>query len=211
MAKKTTQPERSDARRLYRLSLWSPVLLIVGLVIFAPFVVPYLLFSGFRSRHAFVRWHAGQWTVLTLVAVLCVVMGLGSDTCLVMIAIGGWYLGNFFGLRQANRGDCWLWRWWDDAADLPRPWAVAPDAAAPAAPAPSTTPAETLPSPALAAPMPTVPAEPHAAFSQGWSLALQGQRDEAVDCFLAAFRDGPPELRRRAVAELEQLGEVETF
>jgi hypothetical protein len=32
-----------------------------------------------------------------------------------------------------------------------------------------------------------------------------------VAYFLAAFRDGPPELRHSAVAELEELGEVETL
>ena len=76
---------------------------------------------------------------------------------------------------------------------------------------PSATPADKLPGPVPVAPTPTAPAEPHAAFAQGRSLILQGQQDKAVACFLAAFRDGPPNLRRRALAELEKLGEVEVF
>jgi hypothetical protein len=206
MTKKEIQPERSDARRLYRLSLWSPVLLITGLVILAPLVLFYYLFTGRRSRYAFVRWHTAQWIMLTLVTALFGVISWDSGICWILIAIGGWYLGNYAGLRQVNRGNCWLWRWWDDAADLPRPWASAPDTAAVTA-----APTVTLPSPAPAVLTPTEPAEPHAAFARGQSFALQGQRDEAVTCFLAAFRGGPPDLRRRAVAELEKLGEVEVF
>jgi ligand-binding sensor domain-containing protein len=74
-------------------------------------------------------------------------------------------------------------------------------------------PALPLPSPDLAAHPPLqddVPADPHAAFERGRALLNQGQREAAVAHFLAVFRDGPPDLRRRALAELEKLGEVET-
>jgi hypothetical protein len=56
-----------------------------------------------------------------------------------------------------------------------------------------------------------VSAEPHLAFDWGRALLSQGQQATASACFLAAFRDGPPELRHRALNELEKLGEVETF
>jgi hypothetical protein len=206
------QAERRRARVLYRLSLWSPLLLVLGLVVLAPLVIPYLLFTGYRSRHAFVSWHTAQWTLLTLVALCVGVTGWRSDVWLIPIAFAGWWLGNFIALRQVNRGECWLWRWEDEAADLPRAWAVTLDAApAPAASAPSTTPAETLPSPVPAAPASAVPGEAQAAFAQGMDWARQGQQDQAAACFLTAFREGSSYLRRRAVAELDKLGEVETF
>lgn len=211
-ADKEAQAERNAARQLYRLSLWSPLLSVMGLVVFAPLAIPYLLFTGYRSRHAFVRWHTAQWTLLTLVAFFVAVPALMSDLTLFVVALGGWYLGNLIGSRQVNRGECWLWRWWNDAAELPRPWAVAPDAAlAPTASAPLVTPGETLPSPIRAEPVPAVRAEAQAAFAQGMTLARQGQQGEAVACFLTAFREGSLLLRRRAVRELEKLGEVETF
>ncbi len=211
-ADKEAQAERNAARQLYRLSLWSPLLSVMGLVVFAPLVIPYLLFTGYRSRHAFVRWHTAQWTLLTLVAFFVAVPALMSDLTLFVVALGGWYLGNLIGSRQVNRGACWLWLWWDDTAELPRPWAVAPEAAlAPAASAPTATPAETLPSPIRAEPVPAVRAEAQTAFAEGMALARQGQQDKAVACFMTVYREGPSFLRRRAAQELEKLGEVETF
>lgn len=206
-AQREAQAERNAARELYRVSLWSPLLTVLAFL-----AIPYLLFTGYRSRHPFVRWHTTQWILLTLVGLFVGVIGLGSDLCLSVIAVGGWYLGNLIGARQANRGDCWLWRWLYDTAELPRPWAVTPDAApATAVSAPSTTPTETLPSPVPAMPASAAPAQAQAAFAQGIDLARQGQQDKAVACFITAFRDGPPYVRRRAVQELEKLGEVEVF
>ncbi len=209
-ATKQAQAERGAARRLYLVSLWTP-LLILGLPCLGPIFL-ILFLSGLTSSHPFTRWHTVQWTLLTMVAASLGVFGWNFGGYLILTAIGGWYLGNFIGWRQVNRGDCWLWRWWDNAADLPRTWALASDAA-PAAEAamPSTASADKLPVPVPVAPMPTATAEPHAAFAQGRALVLQGQQDEAVAYFLAAFRDGPPNLRRRAVAELEKLSEVEVF
>ena len=54
-------------------------------------------------------------------------------------------------------------------------------------------------------------ADPNAAFEKGLHLLRTGEQTQAADCFLAAFRTGPPDLRRRALAELEKLGKVETF
>ncbi len=55
-----------------------------------------------------------------------------------------------------------------------------------------------------------IPADPNTAFEFGQSLLLSGQRAEAKACFMQVFRTGSPELRQRAVAELEKLGEVES-
>jgi hypothetical protein len=49
-----------------------------------------------------------------------------------------------------------------------------------------------------------------AAFEQGQSLLSEGKRAEAKACFMQASRTGSPDLRQRAVAELEKLGEVES-
>ncbi len=209
-ATKQAQAERGAARRLYLVSLWTPFLILGSPCLGPIFLILFL--SGLTSSHPFTRWHTVQWTLLTMVAASFGVFGWNFNGLLILTAIGGWYLGNFIGWQQVNRGDCWLWKLWNDAAELPRPWALAPDAASVAEAAmPSATPADKLPGPVPVAPMPTVPAEPHAAFAQGRSLVLQGQQGEAVASFLTAFRDGPPNLRRRALAELEKLGEVEVF
>ena len=42
-------------------------------------------------------------------------------------------------------------------------------------------------------------------------LLSADKQTKAIDCFMTAFRAGPPDLRSRALAELEKLGEVETF
>jgi hypothetical protein len=67
--------------------------------------------------------------------------------------------------------------------------------------------------PAAAEPAPpfSAPPDPQAAFELGLTFTDQERRAEAITCFLAAFRAGPPDLRRQAVAELEKLGEVDTF
>jgi hypothetical protein len=67
---------------------------------------------------------------------------------------------------------------------------------------PAAAPIETAPRPA---------ADPNAALEGGLRLLSVGKQTEATACFLAAFRAGPADLRRRAVAELEKLGEVETL
>ena len=54
-------------------------------------------------------------------------------------------------------------------------------------------------------------ADPNAAFEEGSRLLGEGERAEATARFLVAFHNGPPALRRRAVVELEELGEVEVF
>lgn len=198
------QAERNGARWLYLLSLCSPLLVVsvlwLGpLAFLLPLAILYLLFSGLFSRHAFVRWHAGQWALLTLSAAL-VGASYWSDygECAGLIAIGGWYIGNLIGLRQASRGECWLWKRIVPSAELPRPWPKPETSAAPTVSVPSTAPNVS-------------PADSQAAIEQGRSLLGQDKRPEAVACFLCAFRDGPPDLRRRALTELEKLGEVETF
>jgi hypothetical protein len=203
--------ERNGAYWLYLLSLCSPLLVVSALglgplAFLLPLAILYLLFSGLFSRHAFVRWHAGQWTLLTLLAALVALISLtlyrsdysAGGGCGGLIAIGGWYIGNLMGLRQASRGECWLWKWIVPSAELPRPWPKPETSAAPTVGVPSTAPNVSS-------------ADPQAAIEQGRSLLDQGKRPEAVACFLSAFRDGPPDLRRRALAELDKLGEVETF
>ena len=226
--------ERDEARRLYLLSLWSPLLILVGsclgpVVLVLPLVVILLLFVGFRSRYAFARWHTGQWAVLTLPPVMVNSLWFFSDVyisssviaCLVLTFIGGWYLGNIVGLSQANRGQCWLWRWLDSSAELPRPWALTGQApAGPPASVPSTpagaaglAPTAVYPGPDMLPAMRAgnAPADPEAVLGRGQSLLAQGRRAEAVGCFLTVFRSGPPTLRQTAVEELEKLGEVEMF
>ncbi len=206
-ATKQAQAERGVARRLYLLSLWTP-LLILGSPCLGP-VFLILFLSGLTSSHPFARWHAKQWALLTFAACSLFIMGIVSSNSICMtllVSVGGWYLGNVIGLQQTYRGDCWLWRWRVPSAELPRPWAAAQDAPpAPTVSKPLTAPGETV------APVSQVPADPHAAFAQGRSLVLKGQQTKAVTFFLTAFRHGPSHLRRRAINELEKLGEVEMF
>ena len=117
-----------------------------------------------------------------------------------------WLFGSLWGLRQVRSGDCWLMRLRGESKELPRPWAV--PAPAPAV-APVTAPVST-PAPATTpAPVFSVPTDPQAAFESGQSLVSQGKRKEAIECFMFVFRNGTPDLRQRAIVELEKLGEVE--
>ena len=71
-------------------------------------------------------------------------------------------------------------------------------------------PLESHQSPAPVGPPLEVPTDPQAAFDLGQSLLLEGKRAEAKACFMQAFRTGVPDLRQRAINELEKLGEVES-
>lgn len=206
MTPEQVEAERGGARRLYLLCLWSPLIIPVSAcagpaALLVPLIVIGLVIAGFFSKHDFVRWHASQWTLLTLPAALLFFWSINSifnsyyygsfwgNPWFFIIVLGGWYVGNIVGFRQANRGQCWLWDRLALAAELPRPWAVSP-----------TAPAES-----------SMSADSYTALEQGRKLLEANKRAEAVASFMAAFRDGSPDLRRLAVAELEKLGEVETF
>jgi len=219
MDTKEANAERDNARQPYLLSLQLPLrlLLLVVLMWSKPgqkiLSLPAAVFSNFRSQYAFVRWHALQWTLLTAVAALLVLRSnaladtFSGSAGWWLIGLAGWYVGNAVGLWQANRGRCWLWKWFVQDAELPRPWAVLSPASAPSiASAEKSTSSIALADSPLA-----VPDQPRLAFEKGRELATAGRKAEAVARLLFAFRSGPPELRQRAAAELERLGEVETF
>ncbi len=68
-----------------------------------------------------------------------------------------------------------------------------------------------LPVTRITRPSVDIPTDPHAAFAQAEIYINRGERAQAVAAFLAAYRYGPPELRRKALEALEALGEVEIF
>ena len=210
--------ERGDAQRLYLLSLWSPLMIAMSacFVLFAfiwILIFLIVIVVGFRSSHAFVRWHTGQWTLFTGLAALIVLANMLFLTgaysrntsfldviflLVIVFVLGGWYVGNLIGFRQAKRGDCWLWKWCVPAAELPRPQPT--PVVAPASPTPPQSARSTSPV-----------TDPQIALLKGQTLISTGQRAEAAACFLTAFHDGSVDVRREAVMALEKLGEVETF
>jgi len=215
------EAEKKVARRVYWWLLLSPFVTVpcfgsqvltlysatVGERVWAalvPLIFHIPLLFGLRSSSRFVQRHTQQAFILIALragmATISVNLGPypldGVGLWLYFFGNGGlWLFGSLWGLRQATRGDCWLMRRRGEGGELPRPWAV--PAAVP------TTPATGVPS--------TMSADPNAAFQDGRRLLGMGKRAEATARFLAVFRDGPPDLRRRAVAELERLGVVETF
>jgi len=234
-----SRQESGDARRLYVFSLWSllwlPLSALAGfclgpLALAAPALIIILALLGFSSKRAFVRWHAWQWAALTLpfLAFLSISFVLvfyfdsfyfSSFMLFLNLVISlVWYAGNILGLSQANHGRCWLWetfgspelRTWAEQTSS-RPPAISPvwDEKGGLVPlSQSSVPTgASASSPATFKP----PPDPYQAFGRGQSLKLADKRAEASACFLLAFRRGRPELRRRALAELEQLGEVEMF
>ena len=185
------------------------------------FYIPLLLMIPGDDR-LFVRRHIQQ--ALLLVALragsaaisLNVTSHLSDGSCWFLIGNGAlWLFGSIAGLRQVERDDCWLMRLRGEDAELHRLRAALADEAAPPIPKPPATlpasaPVRTAPPPA-ARPLPEPPADPSEAFADGLRLVTTGKQTEAVARFLATFRTGPPDLRRRALAELEKLGQVETF
>lgn len=216
------EAEKKVARRVYWWLLLSPFVTVpcfafqifgltyrstVGERVWAA-VVPLIfhipLLFGLRSSSRFVQRHTQQAFILIALRAGMAAISVNLDRhpmgtkglWLYFLGNGAlWLFGSLWGLRQATRGDCWLMRRRGEDGELPRPWAL--PAAVPA------TPATGVPS--------TMPADPNAAFEDGRRLLRMGKRAEATACFLAAFRHGPPDLRRRAVAELERVGVVETF
>ena len=215
MTPEQVKAERDGARWLYLLSLCSlllvPISACIGLFsILLVLLVLALVVAGFFSKHAFVRWHTGQWTLLTVPAALLTFWRVNSifgsyydsfsdNAYFFLIVLGCWYVGNIVGLRQINQGRCWLWGWLAPTSQLPRPWAASP-----------TSPATTAESPSPIS-APAIPTDPRLALVKGDLLLNANDRAGAVAAFMAVFHNGPPELRQQAVVELEKLGEVETF
>ncbi|MCP4536757.1 MAG: hypothetical protein GY832_06390 [Chloroflexi bacterium] len=220
----------------YAATDWSYVLAVL-----LPALAHLVLLFGFNSPSLYARRHTQQAFILAgmrvLSALFFVGLSEGSATCLWIIVSGFlWVWGTVWGLQQIKRGDCWLMRWKGEGAKLPRSWALpagvaaipvtdAPTPVAPTRVEPTVTKPEvevaTLPetvgAPAPATPLPAAhlspkaSADPNAAFKKGLSLLHTDKQTEAIDCFLAAFRTGPPDLRRQALVELEKLEQVETF
>lgn len=216
------EAEKKVARRVYWWLLLSPFVTVpcfgsqvltlhwsatVGNRVWAalvPLIFHIPLLFGLRSSSRFVQRHTQQAFILIALragmATISVNLGPypldGVGLWLYFFGNGAlWLLGSLWGLRQATRGDCWLMRRRGEGGELPRPWAV-----------PASVPTTPLAQLSFEA-----PADPNAVFEEGLRLLRRDKRAEATACFLAAFRDGPPDLRRRAVAELERLGVVETF
>jgi hypothetical protein len=214
--------ERSAAGRPYLLSIWlpfAPYAIVAGFagsqysVCWGPAAVLLgglllLLLPGITTRSAFVRWHTAQWALLTLPLFIYfgVAWVIGSQpTCELAVASTLlWWLLMFVGRGQANGGECWLWKLIRPSAEPPRPWPQISTAAA-SRPAPAPTP------PRVSDPSFHVFELPNVAYRQGCGLRDLGRKKDAAQCYLQAFREGEPELRRQAVARLEELGEVEVF
>jgi tetratricopeptide (TPR) repeat protein len=186
------------------------------------FHVPLLLMS-FGVGSLFVRRHMQQALLLIALraGMAAVSLNLGQFPEGGLCGPGLFCLGNgtlwlftsLWGLTQVARGDCWLMRWKGEDGELPRPWAVSPDvpassAASVPATMPTGAPVSLIPA---ASSLFEAPAEPNTTFEDGLRQLRIGKQTDAIACFLAAFQDGPPHLRHRALAELEKLGEVETF
>ena len=202
--------ERNAARQLYLWSLLLPALAIPLVclgpaIVLLPLVYLYFLISGFRSKHSFVRWHAGQWLGLSLgwgalavgSAMLFVASAMRGSSSLVvclgsLVIGGGWWLSNLFGVWQVSQGNCWIWSMWSASAPLPRSWNQ---------PASSATVAQAA-----------SPTDWQSLLTNGRTMSNYSHRHmEAVECFMRVFQAGPLSLRRQAVVELERLGEVEIF
>ena len=228
------EQERRTPRRVYWWLLLSPFMRVpcfayqlfglyrpsVGERIWAAIVplvfhIP-LLLMGLGVDNRFVRRHMQQALLLIALraGMAAIALNLGDypEEGLWLFFFGNgalWLFGSLWGLRQVKRGDCWLMRQRGEDDELPRPWAVV---SATAAGAPATVPTGVAVSPLPAVHSPLEPsADPNAAFEEGLRLLSEGERAEATARFLVTFRNGAPALRRRVLAELEEMGEVEVF
>jgi hypothetical protein len=172
------------------------------LALVAPGLVHLVLLFGLLSPLLYVRRHAQQALVLALLRTLsplAIVYFMAADMR-VWVCVNGslWLFGSVWGLRQVRQGDCLMMRLRGESAQLPRPWAAErPDG-------------QESPKPAAAAiPAPGPANEAQAAFDQGLAHLAHGRQAEATACFMEAFRSGDEELRRRALAELDRLDQVD--
>jgi hypothetical protein len=172
------------------------------LALLTPALVHLVLLFGLLSPAIYVRRHAQQALALALLrigsaALALLVLGAGFGA---WFAMNGslWLFGGIWGWRQVARGDCWLMRVRGEGSQLPRPWAIArPESAQEVTPeASSVVPAEP-------------PSDAQAALDQGLAYLARGRKDDAVASFTRAFQQGDADVRRRALAELDRLGEVD--
>lgn len=147
-----------------------------------------ILLLGLRSPYQFVRRHAQQALLLAALVTGLVWAFIGlelvSADVATLVILFAWLGGSFWGWQQVGRGDCWLMRVRGEGDQLPRLWA---------------TPEEEHP-------VEPVFEQNHIEHSPG-----QGGKDANVARLLTTFRNGSPEERQQAAAELEKLGEVEMF
>jgi streptogramin lyase len=177
------------------------------------FHIPLFLLSFAHPRH-FVKRHLQQAALLIGLRACMAAISLNltryPEDGLWLFLLGNgalWWFGSRWGMRQVKRGDCWLMRKLGEEDRLPNLQALP----APAAPAPVTIAAAVRAGGSATYSSPEPSADPAASFERGMDLLRGGKQVEAGAMFLAAFRSGPPELRRRALLELERLGHVEEF
>ena len=205
--------EEQRSRRFYLLLLLAPFITvpwgIAGLIyvdltptataplhlrliaISAPSLIYVLLLFGWLSPHLYVRRHMQQ-------ALLLAGLRLASSLLFwVFLEVEGfwfpvngslWLFGSIWGANQLSRGDCWLMRQLGEAKQLPRPWAKGP--------------AEVIDTLGTA----------QRALTEGAFLMIGSEAPkQAVAPLLTAFRTGAPDVRQKAIARLEAIGEVELF
>jgi Tol biopolymer transport system component len=186
----------------------------LGLSILLPALLQLILVVGLISPQLYVRRHAQQAITLIGFRIVSSVLFIGLMSgagWLLWLLVNGflWLFGGIWGLRQVSRGGCWLMRMRGETDLLPR------FAAAPVTPVavPSVVPSAPQVAEPIATPVPapgfSIPNDPSAALELGLALVAQSRREQAIACFMFVFRNGSPELRQRAVAEMEKLGEVE--
>ena len=186
------------------------------LAVLFPAMVHMVLLFGLLSSSLYIRRHTQQAIVLIGLRIVSTVLfvGLISGTECAWILVNGslWLFGSLLGVWQVRNGDCWLMHLRGEKDLLPRfaTVPVAPQSAVPSVAPSAPQVAETYVAPiATAVPAFSVPSDPSAALELGLALVAQSKREHAIECFMFVFRNGSPELRQRAVAEMEKLGEVE--
>jgi hypothetical protein len=115
-----------------------------------------------------------------------------------LCAVPLWWFANMYGVWEARRGQCALWKLFSSEAPLPRPWAMRGASATAPAPSRSANWEEE---------------ERYATlWARGKTLAHDpAQHAEAVYLLLRVFREAPPHWRAEVVTELAKLNEVEVF
>ena len=157
-----------------------------------------------RAENLYVRRHTQQAVLLVtaraLAAVFFIVL-LDAFGFWILVSGSLWLGGTIWGIRQINRGDCWLMRRRGESAQLP-----------------NNRPVLTEQVPDVASdPLVHRPSGPDERsrwpqrMAYGDSLGRQNRRADARAVYLDIFRHGDPDHRGRAIEALEKLDEVELF
>ncbi|MBW8009640.1 MAG: hypothetical protein FVQ83_00170 [Chloroflexi bacterium] len=182
-----------------------------------PAFVHILLISPLRSPHLFVHRHAQQALLLVSMRVLSAVVFLGltrGEGQCVWFFVNGllWLWGTIWGRGQLKRGDSWLMRFEGEGGELPRPWAL-DDQVRIESSFENISPVQQVNPKILSVKIPTSNAPSHvqSALREGFDLAKNLKKEEAIGKFLIVFRDGPLDWRKQAIDELKKLNQVENF